>query len=808
MSVVADIRLAARLLVKDRWFTCAAATALALGIAATTAMFSIVDGIMLRPLPFEGADRTVLLMTTNTTPTARSRNEILSYQEFLDWQAGARTLEQVGGYSQTTINLADDVAAPMRLEGLFISANAFAAIGERPRLGRDFRADDDRAGAEPVVILGHGVWQSRYAAAADVIGRRVRVNGIDASVIGVMREGFAFPAKAEAWVPLSMLPADARESRTVRRVVAFGRMNPGVSAEQVHADLGAVATELSKRYPESNAGVIPRVRPFRESSMGQAMYIVFPTLMAAVFFVLLIACANVANLLLARAASRAREISVRLSMGATRWRVIRQLLVENLVLALTAGAAGLALATVATRAFSASIQGQGAPYWLTVAIDGRAFAFFAIICIATTVLVGLVPALQLSRTNILGALNELGRAHSGGRHSRRWTEGLVVLQLALTLVLLGGGGLMTRELLTQLDMDLGVDTNGLTIAQITLDPERYPTVEERGVFYRRLDERLANIPGVKSVVVSAWPRGGGLAPEVSIEGRETPAGVRPPRATYVAIGPRYFDTLETRRVRGRDFTPGERPGVAIVNERFAAIHFAGEDPIGRRVRFEATRDSAQSPWMSIVGVAPNIRQRLLEGDPGFDPIVYVPYDVVRLSFATILTRSASQDAAVAAVRDAVRNVDADLPVWEVMSVDAELARDRFEIKMLSTTLGIFALVGLSLAGVGLYGVTAYAAAQRTREIGVRVALGAATRQIIWLVSRRAACQIVAGLAIGLPGAWMIGQLLQGELDASSAAEPTAYLVVVTMLIGVALAACAIPALRATRLNPVDALRNE
>jgi putative ABC transport system permease protein len=808
MPVVTDIRLAARLLVKDRWFTLAAASALALGIAATTTMFSIVDGIMLRPLPFEGADRTVLLMTTNTAPTARSRNEILSYQEFLDWQAGARTLEQVGGYSQATVNLADDVAAATRLEGMFVSSNTFATIGERPHLGRDFRAEDDKPGVEPVVILGYDVWQSRYGGAADVIGRRVRVNGVNASVIGVMRDGFAFPKMAEAWMPLSQLPTDARDSRTVRRVIGFGRMKPGLSAEQVRADLETVAAELSTRYPESNTGIVPRVRPFRESSMGQVVYVVFPTLMGAVFFVLLIACANVANLLLARAAARAREISVRLSMGATRWRVIRQLLVESLLLALTAGAAGLALATAATRAFSASIQGQGAPYWLTVTIDGRVFTFFAVVCVGTAVLFGLLPALQLSRTNILGALNELGRGHSGGRQSRRWTEGLVVLQLALTLVLLGGAGVTLRELTTQLDMDLGVATDGLTISQLTLDAQRYPTVEERGAFYRRLDERLAGIPNVKGVIVSAWPRGGGLAPEVSIDGRETATGARRPTATYVAIGPRYFDTLETRSVRGRDFMPGERPGVAIVNERFAAMHFPDEDPVGRRVRFEATRDSAQSPWMTIVGVAPDIRQRLLEDDRGFDPVVYVPYDAVRLPFATILTRSSAQDASITALREAVRAVDADLPVWEVMPLDAELARDRWEITMLTTTLGIFAAIALSLAGIGLYGVTSYAATQRTREIGVRVALGAATRQIMWLVTRRAAWQVGAGLAIGLPGAWMLGQLLQGELDASSAAEPAAYVAVLTMLVAVAFAACTIPALRATRLNPVDALRNE
>jgi predicted permease len=808
MTVVTDVRLAARLLVKERWFTLAAASALALGIAATTAMFSIVDAIMLRPLPFDGADRTLLLATSNTDPSARSRNDILSYQEFLDWQAAVRTVERLSGYSQTTINLVDDVAAAERLEGMFISSNGFAAIGERPQLGRDFRAEDDRPGAEPVVILGYGVWQSRYAGATDAIGRRVRINGLEATVIGVMREGFAFPARAQAWLPLSQLPADARDSRTIRRVIAFGRMKPGISQEQVQGDLGTVAADLATRHPDSNAGIIPRVRPFRESSVGQQVYVIFPTLMAAVFFVLLIACANVANLLLARAASRAREVSVRMSMGATRWRVIRQLLVESLLLALTAGAAGLALATVATRAFSASIKAQGAPYWLTVGIDGRVFAFFAIVCIGTTVLFGLVPALQLARTNILGVLNELGRGSSAGRQSRRWTEGLVVVQFALTLVLLGGAGVTLRDVVTQIDMDLGIETAGLTISQLTLDPQRYPTVEERGAFYRRLDERLAGIPTVKGTIVSAWPRGGGLRPEVSIEGRETAAGAQRPLATYVAIGPRYFDTLETRAVRGRDFLPGERPGVAIVNERFAAMHFAGGDPIGRRVRFEATRESAQSAWMTIVGVAPNIRQHLLEGDPGFDPVVYVPYDAVRLPFATILTRSTSRDAGVTAIRDAVREVDSSLPVWEVQSLDNELASDRWEINMLTITLGIFATIALGLAGLGLYAITAYTTAQRTREIGVRVALGAATRQVVWLVTRRAAWQIAGGLALGLPGALLIGQLLQGELDASSAAEPTAYVAVLTMVIGVALVACAIPALRATRLNPVDALRNE
>jgi putative ABC transport system permease protein len=524
--------------------------------------------------------------------------------------------------------------------------------------------------------------------------------------------------------------------------------------------------------------------------------------------VLLIACANVANLMMARALGRAREMLLRMSIGASRWRIVRQLLAESLLLAVAAGAIGLWLSIAGVRAFAGSLEGQGAPYWLDLSIDGTVFAFVTVICLATVMVCGLVPALQAARTSITSIVNDAGRGYSAGVRSRRWTGGFVVVQLALTLVLLAGAALSVHDLVGQVRTDIGIETADVTIARIGLPPAVYTTREHRAEFYRQLSDHLGAATGLRATFASAWPRGGGVSPEVMIGGRPDPGEGRRRRATYTTIGPGYFATLTTRAMRGRDFTADDAGSVAIVNERFAELHFPGEDAIGRQIRTGGNPDAPGSEWLTIVGVAPNVLQRVSD-DPGFDPIVYVPYAASPLAFTTILARSAAGTAAVAgALRDQLRDIDPDLPLSRVSSLDAELARDRWEVGFLSVAFGLFAGIALVLATLGLYAVTAYAVSQRTREIGIRVALGAHARQVWWLVTRRVSLQLVIGLTIGMPGALGLGQILQGGFQTVTATDPLTYIGVPLLLVSLALLACLIPARRAMRVNPVEALRAE
>jgi putative ABC transport system permease protein len=809
MTIGNDIRLAARQLAKDPGFTLAAACALALGIAANTTVFTIVNAMLLRDLPFDAPDRIVALDTQNTGD-ARAPVAGVSHPEWQDWQAGARAVDGIGAFTDAAMNVAEESLAPERFRGMYISANSFGLIRQRPAFGRDFRLEDDRPGAEPVVLLGHSVWTSRYAGDAAVIGRVIRINGIASTVIGVMPEGFAFPRRAELWQPLAVLPERVREDRAARRLQAFGRMKPGVTIEQVRDDLGAVAAGLSGQHPDTNTNVVPRVRPFRELVIGGAQVKTLASaLMAAVVFVLLIACANVANLLLARGVRRAREISVRMSIGATRWRVTRQLLVESLLLAVLAGAVALALAAPAVRMFRTAFASD-APYGIDVTMDASVFVFFAAVTLGTTILFGLVPALHTARANLAGVLNEAGRGSSAGIGARRWTAGLVVVQLALTIVLLTGAASSMRDALAQYQEDVGIDTAGVVVMRLSLPAPEYPDADRRATFYRRLEERLAPSLRMRATFASAWPRGGAVTPEISIEGRPDDIPSRRPTASQVAIGLGYFEALGTRPVRGRDFTAADTAGTAIVNERFAAMHFPDDDPIGRRIRLGATPDGAGSEWLTIVGVVPNVRQRQRRlDDRGFDPVVYIPYASFPLPFAMILARSGSGPGAVAGLmREHVRALDADLPLWDVMSLDAKLAQDRVEGRELSTMFGIFAGIALVLATVGLYAVTACSVSQRTREIGVRIALGAQARHVWWVVTRRASAQLGAGLAAGLAGALGLGQVLQGLLTVVRGTDPLTLTAVVTLLIAVTAGACVVPARRAMRLDPAAALRSE
>ena len=538
-------------------------------------------------------------------------------------------------------------------------------------------------------------------------------------------------------------------------------------------------------------------------------------LMGVVAFVLLMACANVANLLLARAAARSHEISVRLAIGAGRAQIVRQLLIESLLLAMLAGAAGWGLSLTAIRIISSALGGSELPYWIRFTVDGQVFAFSACVCLATAFLFGLVPALQSSTPGIATVLMEAGRATAGTVRSRRWAHGLVVFQLALTPTLLTGGGLMMRSIVAQHEMDAGVDTGRITWARLDLPPSKYPEAEDRVRFYQQLDARLAAVPGLVAAFASNAPFGGGAGRNLWREDEVVSKEPRRPRVIMVTTGPRYFEAFRTSIARGSELPlleAGDGAASVILNEWLAAAVFPGEDPIGRRIRLTLPNGTSPGPaWYTIVGVAPDIRQSSTEDSSGRNGVVYVSYGTNPLHRASLVARSDADASVVATIlREQVRAVDPDLPLFEVMTLDDLLAAsdERVGLRVFGTMFVVFAVVALLLATVGLYAVTAYTAAQRTREIGLRVALGAQATHIWWLVTRGAALQLALGLSIGMAGAIGIGRLLRGLLVGTSATDPVILLAVAGLLGVVGLSACLLPARRAMRLDPAVVLRYE
>jgi putative ABC transport system permease protein len=527
--------------------------------------------------------------------------------------------------------------------------------------------------------------------------------------------------------------------------------------------------------------------------------------------VLLIACANVANLLLARSAQRAREISVRVSLGATRGRIVQQLLVESVLLALISGVLGFALSIAGIRLFAVAFEDVGRPYWIQFTLDRRVFFFLSLVALGTGFLFGLAPALHVSKTDVNEVLKEGGRSVGGALRARRWTGALMVAELALTLVLLAGAGFMMRSFLALYRMDIGIDTSQLLTMRLALANEKYPTPAQKAAFYDRLDEHLAALAGVRSATLAtSVPFGGGLSRGLEIEARPRTAGEAMPSVTMVLVGPRYFQTLGLPLRRGRPLnrTDGASGHEAVVvNQRFVAMHLKDEDPLGRRIRLiDASSRDAAPAYATIVGVVPNLRQREVQ-QPEPDPVVYVPFRAEPTWFMALVVRTeGSAGKAVALMREQVHAVDADLPLFNVQTMDDMLAKQRWPIRVFGTMFAIFALIALILAAVGLYAVTAYAVTQRTQEIGVRMALGAQSGQVVWLIMRRVLVQLAIGLVLGIAGAFGVGRVLRSLLVQTSSTDPVTLAGVAMVLLGVSIVACVRPAHRATRLDPVAALR--
>jgi putative ABC transport system permease protein len=810
MTLWQDVRFAVRLLLKDRWFTLAATIALALGIGVNNTVFTLVNAVLIRALPFDHPERIMAIGTRD----ARDRDGGASFKEYEDWRRGTQSFTGLAAFANTIWNLSDSDHAPERYNGPFITANAFRLIGARPVLGRDFTDEDDRPGAPPVVILGNGVWKTRYGGDPSIIGRIIKASEVPSTVIGVMPPGFKFPFNADVWVPMAQLPGLAGVPRTTRYTQVFGRLAPGVTIAQARADVERVAAALARDYPDSNKSTRATLMPFNERVTGGNTRLLFLSLMGAVAFVLLIACANVANLLLARSAQRVREISVRLSLGASRRRIVQQLLVESLLLAVISGVLGLGLSIVGIRIFAAAVEGVGMPYWIEFTLDARVFLFLSVVVLGTGFLFGLAPALHVSKTDVNEALKEGGRSGGGALRARRWTGTLMVVQLALTLVLLAGAGFMMRSFVALYRMDVGIDTSQLLTMRLGLANKKYPTPERQIAFYDRLDERLSALAGVKSATMATnVPLGGGQPRQLEIDARPRVAGEAVPNVTMVPVGQRYFQTIGLSLLRGRvlnsvDGTPGHE--AVVVNQQFVTMYFNSEDPLGRRIRvFDQLSRAAKPAFATIVGVVPNVRQAggLRESEP--DPVVYVPIRSEPTWFMALIVRTEGEPGkAMAIIRHVVREVDPDLPLYDIQTLDDFLAQQRWTVRMFGSMFAVFAVIALVLAAVGIHAVTAYAVTQRTHEIGVRMALGAQSDQVVWLVMRRVLAQLAIGLVIGIAGAFAIARVLSSVVLQTGGTESTTLAGVALLLIGVSIVACLRPAYRATRLDPLAALRYE
>ena len=818
MGLWEDVKFAARLLLKDKWFTAVAAIALAMGIGVNATVFTFVNAVLIRGLPIADPARTLAVDSYDRT---RSRGTGVSYLDYRDWKENTRTFESFGAYNGTVANVSDEGQPPERFNGSNISANGLSILGTTPMLGRNFLPEDDQRGAPAVVIIGYSMFLNRYGSNPSVIGRAIRVNDNPATVIGVMPEGFKFPFNTDLWMPLSQIPNLDNQKRNSRQLTTFGHLAPGVTREQAQSELVNISRKLESENPDTNKDIQARVQTFNESQNGGPIRTVFLSLMGAVAFVLLIACANVANLLLSRATNRAREISVRMSLGASRWRVIRQLLIESVMLAAISGLGGLGIAAIGIRLFDRATIEQR-PYWIQFTMDGTVIGFFALICLGTGIIFGLAPALHISKTDVNEVLKEGGRSGSAGARASRWTGALMIAELTLTVVLLAGAGFMIRNFLTLYRLDIGIETSKLLTMALALPERKYPAVEQRLAFYERLEERLRSNPRIEAVTITSnSPMQGGFLRKLTLDGKPLDPGQQAPNVTMLTIDPQYFKTVGLSLQRGRDLT--DEDGMAgresvIINQRFVALHFPKEDPLGRRITLAIDLQGGAAPpggvplavTATIIGVVPNLRQRDFQlPDP--DPIAYLPFRTDPRGFMNLLVRSAGDPNLMTPIlREEVRAVDPDLPLFGIRTMDAVLEQTRWMFQIFGSMFSIFALIALTLSGVGLYAVTAYAVSQRTQEIGLRMALGAQRDQVAWLFLRRSFIQLAIGLTLGIAGAFGVGALFSSAnlLVQTNGRDPITIGGIALLLAVVAIAASVLPARRATRLDPMMALRRD
>ncbi|HMG76370.1 MAG TPA: ABC transporter permease [Pyrinomonadaceae bacterium] len=815
-----DVRFGARMLLKNPGISFVVILALALGIGANTAIFSVVNAVLLRPLPYDDADRLVSL-----SESAKTMDEIsISYPNFTDWRNQNHVFESIGVFNRNSYNLTGG-GEPERILTAQASADLFSALRVQAAIGRVFTNEEDKPGGTPVVVLSHGLWQRRFGGQTSILNQQLTFNNKSYTVIGVMPQSFQYPSRVEMWVPVGQLSGDVNWQQRGNHPGLYGvaRLKPGVTLAQAKAEMDNIGANLEKQYPDSNAGNGVRVQPLLEvyiSGVRQTLWVLF----AAVGFVLLIACANIANLLLARAGARQKEMAIRAAMGAGRWRIARQLLTESVLLALIGGTLGLLVARWGIQLIL-YISPNAIPRSREISLDWRVLAFTLGVAFATGILFGLVPALQAGIVDVHETLKETGRGVTG----RHWLRSsLVVVEVATTLVLLIGAGLMIRSFYRLQAVNPGFSYEHLTSFTVSIPQKKYATEEQRGQFFALLLQNIGGLPGVESTAAaSGLPLGNnGWQTSFIVDGKPIPPRAQTPLMEACLVTPDYFSTMNIPLRGGRYFSEhddrawlagrdlsklneGQRGiagvNVIIIDEEFARRYWPGEEAVGKRIRL-GTDNGA--PVLTVIGVVGRVKMEGLSQDSkrvqGYFAFAQMPF-----SGMTVIARAGSDpNQLIAAMRQQVKAVDPDQPIYNIRTMN-EIRSDSVAPERLNLTLlSIFAGIALVLAIVGIYGVMSYSVTQRTHEIGIRMAIGAQPRDVFKMILGQGMMLALVGIAFGLAGAFGLTRLMATMLFGVEPTDPATFAVIAGLLTLVALAACYIPGRRATKVDPVVSLRYE
>jgi putative ABC transport system permease protein len=807
-TLAQDMRYGLRMLAKNPGFTAIAVLTLALGIGANTAIFSVVNAVLLRPLPYHDPGRLVVILQGKGSGPVSPAN-------FVDWREQNQVFEKMGAAEWWSPNLGGE-DTPEHLNALHITPDILALLEVNPMLGRIFTPEEGQVGTEHVAILSHGLWQRHFGGKANVIGQAVSLDGETYTVVGVMPAGFKFApfwaTKAELWAPLAL--GNRITNRGAQSLRVFARLKDGVTLEQARADIGNITRRLDQEFPGTNRDV--QVTSLDEKVVGTVRPALL-MLLGAVGFVLLIACVNVAHMLLARAGMRRKEIAIRAAIGASSQRLLRQMLTESTVLAVLGGLAGLLVASWGMR-FLAALAPADIPGIEYIALDGRVLVFAVVIALITGLLFGMAPAMQASRVDLNESLKESGRGTTEGIHRNRARSLLVISEFAMALILLVGAGLMIRSFVKLMQIDPGFESHHLLAAVVSVTGTKEADPSRRAAFFQQAVENVKALPGIESAsAINHLPLDGdewGLP--FAIEGRPLPRPDNPPGAVYRVTLPKYFQTMGIPLLTGRDFEPSDKmdsPRVVIINQQFAHLYWPGEDALGKQL---SIYDPKNLEWCSVVGIVKNTKQSDWAAIP--QPEMYFPYlqtkDYLQspsswVAYLTLVVRSRKDPLdSVSAIQSAIWSLDKNVPISNIESMDSVISRSVAQPRLYLMLLNVFAGIALILAAVGIYGVMSFSVVRRTHEIGVRLALGARQADVLKLVVAQGMVLATAGLAIGVMGAYAVTRFLSGLLYQVQPTDPATFVSVSLVLMAVALLACLVPARRAMKVDPMVALRYE
>lgn len=807
-SLWQDLRFAGRMLVKHPVLTLVAVFTLALGIGATTAIFSVVNSVLLRPLPYDQPERLAMIWETNTKE--RNDTATVSFDDYADFKQARQHFDQIGSTTARWIfNLTGDVE-PQQIGGMFVSANFFSMLGVKPQAGRFFNDEEDKPGGPNVVVLSHALWQRQFGGRADLVGQTIRLDGNPVTVIGIAPANFQFLELAELWRPLARNPVVAANAgRAVRLFNVIGKLKSGSTIEQAQSEIAAIALGLEQQFPASNSGIGARVISLHEQVTGKVETLLW-VLMGAVVLVLLIACVNVTNLMLAAASARQKEVAVRSALGASRWRLIRQLLVESSALSAVSGGLGILLAVWGIDLLLALSPGN-IPRQSNIRVDWMVLGFTLAVSLLTGILAGLAPAFQSSSVAVGESLKESGKSATASWRQQRLRAVLVAGEIALALVLLAGAGLLVKSFARLLEVNPGFVTDNMLIFNASLPLTKFSQPQQRAEFYRQIEARFNALPDVASLGVVTRlplfsPANNNITTAISVEGKPVAEGQRL-ESDFRRASTGYFQTMGIPLVKGRllndqDAAPNQ-PLTAVINEAMAKRFWPGKDPIGKRLRSGPNSDD--NPWITVVGVVGNVRHLGLDIEPRPELYRHSLTNPPNSPIFVIRTKTDPSNL-FATVRGVVKQIDGEIALSGLTTMKEQVALSVATRRFALTLFGLFAGIALLLAAVGLYAVMSYSVAQRTHEIGIRAALGAQTGDLLRLIVRQGMTLVVIGIVAGLVAAFALTRLMQSLLFEVRATDPATFALVVVALAAVAALACWLPARRATKVDPMIALR--